>query len=69
VVTLLGTEPDGPEIRIAAERGLYYSTTQVYCDQAAMRSIAEMARSGALRARIGRTLPLAICPYRSFEVP
>lgn len=58
-VTLLRTEPGGAEERIADERGVRYKTLLVQSDHAGMQVIADMARSGALRAKIHDALPLS----------
>ncbi|MBR7837042.1 NADP-dependent oxidoreductase [Actinospica durhamensis] len=58
-VTLLRTEPGGPEERVAAERGVRYRTMLVQDDHAGMQVIADLARSGGLRARIHDALPLS----------
>lgn len=58
-VTLARTEPGGPEERLAAERGVRYKTLLVQSDHAGMQVIADMARSGALRAKIHDALPLS----------
>jgi NADPH:quinone reductase-like Zn-dependent oxidoreductase len=59
LVTLLRTEPGGPEEPLAEERGVRYRTLLVQSDHAGMRVIADLARSGALRARIHDALPLS----------
>ncbi len=59
VVTLLRTDPDGPEQRLAAERAVRCRTMLVQADRAGMQVIADLARSGGLRARIHDALPLS----------
>lgn len=58
-ITLLRTEPESAEERIADERGVRYKTLLVQSDHAGMQVIADMARSGALRAKIHDALPLS----------
>lgn len=58
-VTLLRTEPGSAEERIADERGVRYKTMLVQSDHAGMQVIADMARSGGLRATIHDALPLS----------
>ncbi len=59
LVSILPVPVDAAELAAIAERGIRYESLLVEADHAGMQAIATLAETGALRAHIEATFPLA----------
>ncbi len=59
LVSILPVPVDAAELAAIAERGIRYESLLVEADHAGMQAIADLVETGALRAHIEATFPLA----------